>query len=300
MNLNAVGRNITAIREARGWSQSELARRAGFSNISISNYEKKGAMTLERACILAETLGCTVADLTDDALDANAFKLDLLISQYYPYNLALAMLGCHIYKGVSPEATEDFLKEHKEQFYQIYIPGLLEALDDLTEREKRVLELRFRHNLDLEKTGKEFGVTRERIRQVEAKALRKLRVRQKLWKMIPMREMNKVVVEKDGLILKNQILQDHLSKLMERQGKSQQEIKEAVKGEPKKRISIDDMDLSVRSYNCLKRAGLDFTDQLEEKTYREMMRVRNLGKKSLEEVKRKMEELGLGFKEEDV
>ena len=59
---------------------------------------------------------------------------------------------------------------------------------------------------------------------------------------------------------------------------------------------IEELDLSVRSYNCLKRAGIQTVDELTQKTEDEMMRVRNLGKKSLKEVKEKLEELGMGFK----
>ncbi len=62
---------------------------------------------------------------------------------------------------------------------------------------------------------------------------------------------------------------------------------------------IEDLDLSVRSYNCLKRAGIQTVDELTQKTEEEMMRVRNLGKKSLKEVKDKLAELGLGFKSFD-
>lgn len=61
-------------------------------------------------------------------------------------------------------------------------------------------------------------------------------------------------------------------------------------------MSIDELELSVRSYNCLKRAGIQTVDELTQKTEDEMMRVRNLGKKSLKEVKEKLEELGMGFK----
>ena len=57
-----------------------------------------------------------------------------------------------------------------------------------------------------------------------------------------------------------------------------------------------EVDLSVRSYNCLKRAGIQTVEELTQKTEDEMMRVRNLGKKSLKEVKDKIYELGLSFK----
>lgn len=59
---------------------------------------------------------------------------------------------------------------------------------------------------------------------------------------------------------------------------------------------IDDLDLTVRSYNCLKRAGISTVEELTQKTEEEMSHVRNLGKKSLKEVKEKLAELGLSFK----
>ena len=60
--------------------------------------------------------------------------------------------------------------------------------------------------------------------------------------------------------------------------------------------TIEELDLSVRSYNCLKRAGINTVFDLTEKTEPEMMKVRNLGRKSLEEVKVKLVDLGLGLK----
>ena len=61
-------------------------------------------------------------------------------------------------------------------------------------------------------------------------------------------------------------------------------------------MTIEELDLSVRSYNCLKRAGINTVEELTEKTEDDMMKVRNLGKKSLEEVIQKLEELGFGLK----
>ena len=78
-------------------------------------------------------------------------------------------------------------------------------------------------------------------------------------------------------------------------------LKEGHTEQPSKgqQMMIEDLDLSVRSYNCLKRAGIQTVDELTQKTEDEMMRVRNLGKKSLKEVKDKLIELGLGFKSFD-
>lgn len=66
------------------------------------------------------------------------------------------------------------------------------------------------------------------------------------------------------------------------------------------RMTIEELDLSVRSFNCLKRAGIETVGDLIEKTLDDMMRVRNLGRKSLEEVERKLAMMGLSFKESPV
>jgi DNA-directed RNA polymerase subunit alpha len=58
-------------------------------------------------------------------------------------------------------------------------------------------------------------------------------------------------------------------------------------------MSIDELELSVRSYNCLKRAGINTVEELTNRTPEDMMKVRNLGRKSLEEVLGKLKELGL-------
>lgn len=62
-------------------------------------------------------------------------------------------------------------------------------------------------------------------------------------------------------------------------------------------LTVEELDLSVRSYNCLKRAGINTVSELILRTEEEMMKVRNLGKKSLEEVQNKLTELGLALKE---
>lgn len=64
-------------------------------------------------------------------------------------------------------------------------------------------------------------------------------------------------------------------------------------------MTIEELDLSVRSYNCLKRAGINTVQELTERTVEDMMKVRNLGKKSLEEVEQKLEALELSLKQSE-
>lgn len=97
------------------------------------------------------------------------------------------------------------------------------------------------------------------------------------------------------------ILIDHLQLLtkVDEQVSEMDSVMKEAQGEVQNKglvMMIEDMDLSVRSYNCLKRAGIQTVEELTQKTEDEMMRVRNLGKKSLKEVKDKIYELGLSFK----
>jgi DNA-directed RNA polymerase subunit alpha len=75
--------------------------------------------------------------------------------------------------------------------------------------------------------------------------------------------------------------------------------KEEDKKEKMLEMTIEELDLSVRSYNCLKRAAINTVEELTEKTEEDMMKVRNLGKKSLEEVQQKLASLGLSLLESE-
>ena len=75
--------------------------------------------------------------------------------------------------------------------------------------------------------------------------------------------------------------------------------KEESKKEKVLEMPIEELELSVRSYNCLKRAGINTLGDLTEKSELEMMKIRNLGKKSLKEVIDKIKDMGLKFREDD-
>ncbi|MDR2771520.1 MAG: DNA-directed RNA polymerase subunit alpha [Clostridiales Family XIII bacterium] len=96
------------------------------------------------------------------------------------------------------------------------------------------------------------------------------------------------------------IMQDHLKLFIDlTHGTETMEImvekEEDQKGKALE-MTIEELELSVRSFNCLKRASINTVEELTHKTEDDMMKVRNLGKKSLEEVKLKLDELGLGLK----
>ncbi|MDE6196140.1 MAG: DNA-directed RNA polymerase subunit alpha [Erysipelotrichaceae bacterium] len=105
----------------------------------------------------------------------------------------------------------------------------------------------------------------------------------------------------ESIALGSKILIDHLSLLtnVHEAVNDMESVMKEAQGEVVNKglvMMIEDLDLSVRSYNCLKRAGIQTVEELIQKTEDEMMRVRNLGKKSLKEVKDKIYDLGLSFK----
>ncbi|HGJ1227616.1 TPA: DNA-directed RNA polymerase subunit alpha [Streptococcus pneumoniae] len=112
---------------------------------------------------------------------------------------------------------------------------------------------------------------------------------------------NGTIIPEDALGLSARVLTEHLDLFtnLTEIAKSTEVMKEADT-ESDDRIldrTIEELDLSVRSYNCLKRAGINTVHDLTEKSEAEMMKVRNLGRKSLEEVKLKLIDLGLGLKD---
>ena len=112
---------------------------------------------------------------------------------------------------------------------------------------------------------------------------------------------NGTIIPEDALGLSARILTEHLDLFtnLTEIAKSTEVMKEADT-ESDDRIldrTIEELDLFVRSYNCLKRAGINTVHDLTEKSEAEMMKVRNLGRKSLEEVKLKLIDLGLGLKD---
>ena len=107
----------------------------------------------------------------------------------------------------------------------------------------------------------------------------------------------------EGVSIGAKIMQEHLKLFIDlTDSMDSVEImveKEEDQKEKALEMTIEVLELSVRSFNCLKRAAINTVEELTHKTEDDMMKVRNLGKKSLDEVKHKLEELGLGLKPSD-
>ena len=102
-----------------------------------------------------------------------------------------------------------------------------------------------------------------------------------------------------------EILIDHLELFKDFTERVKQDVQEDEEPEEKSELDkllempVEDLELSMRAFNCLKRAGINTVGELIQKTEREISKVRNMGKKSLAEVKSKLAELGLAFRLED-
>ncbi len=108
---------------------------------------------------------------------------------------------------------------------------------------------------------------------------------------------NGTLAPDEAVSLAAKVLSEHLSLFIDlsENAKSAEVMVEKEDDEKSKvlEMSIDELELSVRSYNCLKRAGINTVQELTNKTSEDMMKVRNLGRKSLEEVLAKLKDLGL-------
>ena len=111
------------------------------------------------------------------------------------------------------------------------------------------------------------------------------------------------VTPSEGVSIGSKIMQEHLSLFVEltdsAEGMEIMVEKEENQKEKALEMTIEELELSVRSFNCQKRAAINTVEELTHRSEEDMMKVRNLGKKSLDEVKHKLEELGLSLKQSD-
>jgi DNA-directed RNA polymerase subunit alpha len=114
---------------------------------------------------------------------------------------------------------------------------------------------------------------------------------------------NGVITAKESVSLGAKILNEHLNLFIDLSDEAKNtEImveKEEIRKEKMLETTIEELDLSVRSFNCLKRVGINTVEDLISRTEDDMMKVRNLGRKSLEEVIQKLEALGLYLKKDE-
>ncbi|MCI5583312.1 MAG: DNA-directed RNA polymerase subunit alpha [Anaeroplasma sp.] len=136
-----------------------------------------------------------------------------------------------------------------------------------------------------------FNVEKTRVENVNVASFDKLEIEV---------TTNGSITAKEAIAIASKMMIEHLQVVVELSEKasSTEYMIEAEDDNQNRKLemTIDELDLSVRSYNCLKRAGLNTVAELAAKSEEEMIKVRNLGKKSLKEIKEKLEALNLGFK----
>ena len=163
----------------------------------------------------------------------------------------------------------------------------------LLPREEKTIELYYKEGLTLKEIGKEFGVSSERIRQVLYKALRRLKHPSRLKVFL---QGIKALQEKETL---KSELELEIAKLSKKLYEIKNNPKEFLKDYSEKKIlnaGIDELELSLRTYNCLRRAKINNIYDLTQKTEKELMKIRNLGKKSCREIVLKLKENGYFLK----
>lgn len=274
MGCEQIGKNIDIIRKQRGLSKEEFASMMGTSTACITSRIDTGSMLTSSLYETAECLGCDVADLVRTSGVRKTFHSLVDILKFYPYNLIALVLFR------DRKTVRENYEEVKNKVFEVYIPGFLEAIDTrLTERERIVVKMRYDCDMTLDDVAKEFNVTRERIRQIEQKAMRKLRApkSRRMWTFDTENNTKE-------LLVKIKTLEDKLCEYEQNAGR----IIDRQLLEP-----INTLELSVRSYNCLARAGVKTIGDLVMKTPEELVNVRNLGRRSYEEIISKLAEIGL-------
>lgn len=178
------------------------------------------------------------------------------ISATYPFNLIEEILS---------DGTSD---DEPIECYSIDLMRKVMATY-LTDREQRIMEMRYREHMTLEDIGKVYGVTRERIRQVENKCFRKLRNHISEMKAVPYYEYA--------------TLKSRYNELLSDKGYTLDD---------KPVVHIRNLNLTYRTFSSLMKAGYQTIDQLAPLSYKELMRIRGISIKSADEIKEKMSKLG--------
>ena len=116
-------------------------------------------------------------------------------------------------------------------------------------------------------------------------------------------QTNGTIAAKEAISLAAKVLNEHLKLFIDMSDEAKNKEIMVERAEVKKEkvleMTIEELDLSVRSFNCLKRASIDTVEDLIDRTEEDMMKVRNLGRKSLEEVIQKLNSLGLSLKKDE-
>lgn len=183
------------------------------------------------------------------------------------------------------------------------IPSVEYAIALLTEREAKIIHMYYQYDMTHRQIAKEFCLTEERIRQIKVRAIRKLSHPSRLkWVINGVQgEIAKHVQQAQEHVICNELKTaiSNIAKIAESlPTMTDDEIIRHAAAENNLDTPISELDLSVRSFNCLKRRGIYTLRDLTSLTVDELMETRNLGKRSFEEIIEKVHEYGLEFRKD--
>lgn len=250
-----------------------------------------GSYLIEDADMRAFVLSDNYTGHPEDILDSRAFNRVPSLEECYPLNLLIACLDIPIdSEEVAPDIWDYDIRHFKK------------LISTLMDREQRVLEMRYQFGMSLEEAAKAFGLTKERVRQIQKKAERKLRYRSVSDGIRVVNHETFDALKQENSKLKARIsgLEHNLDVYRARLEELNVELEKpeenrGLKAENFNKVKIEELDWSIRAYNCLKRAGFNtlgdilYFDQnqgnVEEPfRYQSWWHIRNFGRKSLMEV----------------
>lgn len=252
---------------------------------NIKTYREDGTFLSERYCVIYSQQKARVSKSCQTFEEAKQIK-DMIEE-----NIRKATLNKTLSKDLKDNIIEypenllkvlDITEDKYINYYDDILPNFEENYKNLiSERERQVVDLYFKEYLTLEKVGNRLNITRERVRQILNKALRKINARKNLLtqskeklELISAEERERMIAE----IRESMTIEVALEVL---KNANYKKLKKAD-------TPIEDLEFSVRTYNCLIRYGIENVKQLMKLSIEDLMKVRNLGKKSLREIVVKM------------
>lgn len=282
MGVEKVGENLNKAIKERGISRYKLADMMGLTYSSICRHMKGYLSDIGLFLKYCEVIGCDPRDMLKDAVDYVEPPMKRNLPSFYPYNLAEAIIGHRSSSDVVLDSSHI-----EDEVYKVYAPGLIRCINMLNPQEQYVIEERFGHGKTFETIGKELGVTRERIRQIEAKSLQKLNspTFRKKYIMDTLDTAFKIAVERDFLKSENAELKKKLG------------VTEQISSKNMADIPIEILDLSPRPYHCLTRSGIRTLHDLSRMTVDDLQDIRSMGIRSMKEIitKAKAHGINIGY-----
>ena len=287
MDKTIIGRNIDEIRKLKGLTMADLSNMVGIREDTVSHNIFDGNMPLNALFKYAEVLEVKPYELLLETSDVAGREDRIDIASLYPYNLAYEVEIYH--SNVESYPKEKIEKVAREGLYKVHVLSLLNLLtsESFTEREKEIIEMRWKKHMTLKTIAEHYELTQERIRQLTVKIVRKLYLRRNHYIMADPKTIYKL---KDELN-KTMIAADTYKRKLNEENVEVRKVTD--------RMSIVELDTSVRTYNCLKRSGFNYIDELVGVPITKLANIRNMGRKSLDELLDKLEKFGIGVEERE-